>query len=72
MEYELLIEAINPCGGSAHATRAILEVETDDPVGYVRENAVFPIMDETTLDSGEVIVTTGDGKGYITRYTFTP
>lgn len=69
-EYELLIEAVNPCGGSAHATRTILEIETDDPEGYVRENAVFPIMDIGKNSDGDLVITTGDGKGYITKYTF--
>ncbi len=69
-EYELLIEAINPCGGSAHATRTILEIETDDPERYVRENAVFPIIDTGKNSDGDLVITTGDGKGYITKYTF--
>ena len=58
-EYELCIEAMNPCGGSQYARREILEVETDDPVEYVRQNAMFPILGERrhqqagTLSGGE-------------------
>lgn len=69
-EYELCIEAMNPCGGSQYARREILEVETDDPVAWVRANAQFPIMD--VADMGDIIlITTGDGHGYVTRYSFT-
>ena len=68
--YELVIEAMNPCGGSTHAIRTILEIETDDPEKYVRENAVFPIMDTGKNSEGDLVITTGDGKGYITKYTF--
>lgn len=69
-KYELLTEACTPCGGTAHAIRTILEVETDDPERYVRENGVFPIMDVGKNSDGDLVITTGDGKGYITKYTF--
>ncbi len=69
-EYELCIEAMTPCGGSKHARREILDVETDDPVAYVKTHAMYPILD--VADAGDLIViTTGDGHGYLTRYTFT-
>ena len=69
-EYELCIEAMTPCGGSKYARREILEVETDDPVAYVKANAQFPILD--VADAGDlIIITTGDGHGYVTRYSFT-
>lgn len=71
-EYELCIESMNPCGGTAHARREILEVETDSPENYVRENAPLPILDITETADGSTVITTGDGHGYITRYTFTP
>ncbi len=69
-EYELCIEAMNPCGGSKYARREILEVETESPEAYVKANAPLPILDVTETDEGTVI-TTGDGTGYITRYIFT-
>ena len=70
-EYELSIEAINPCGGSKYARREILEVEAESPESYVKANAIFPILDVTEQTDGTVIITTGDGHGYITKYTFT-
>ena len=70
-EYELSIEAINPCGGSKYARREILEVEAESPESYVRANATFPILDMTQAADGSTVITTGDGHGYITKYIFT-
>lgn len=70
MEYEVLIEQINPCGGVAHSIKSFAEVETDDPEGYVRENARFPIIESGRNADGDLVITAGDGKGYLTRYTF--
>ena len=70
-EYEVATEYINPCGGSEYAIRDILEVETDDPVAYVRKEGRFPILEVTTDKNGDLLVITGDGKGYFLRYTFT-
>ena len=70
-EYEVSIEAINPCGGSKHARREILEIQAESPESYVRANAIFPILDITEAADGSVVITTGDGHGYITRYVFT-
>ena len=69
-EYEVATEYINPCGGNEYAIRDILEVETDDPVEYVRKEGRFPIMEVTTDKNGDLLVITGDGKGYFIRYTF--
>lgn len=71
MEYELMMETINPCGGDRHAIREFLEVETDDPEAYVREQGRFPIVDVTLAGNGDLVIVTGDGKGYVIRYTFT-
>lgn len=70
-EYEVLIEDINPCGGSAHAKKEIIEVEADSPESYVRQNGRFPILEQSVNADGDVVITTGDGHGYIIRYTFT-
>lgn len=70
-EYEVLIEDINPCGGAAYGKKEILEVEADSPESYVRDCGRFPIMEQTTNAAGDVVITTGDGKGNIVRYTFT-
>ena len=69
-EYEVATEYINPCGGNEYAIRDILEVETDDPVEYVRKEGRFPIMEVTTDKNGDLLIITGDGKGYFIRYTF--
>lgn len=70
-EYEVATEYINPCGGNEYAIREITEIETDDPVEYVRREGRFPIMEVTTDKNGDLLVITGDGKGYFLRYTFT-
>ncbi len=70
-EYELCVEAMTPCGGSKHARREILEVQTDSPEAYVKANAMFPILEIADSGNGSVIITTGDGHGYLTRYIFT-
>ena len=69
-EYELCIETMNPCGDSQYAQRSIQDVETDSPENWVKANAPLPILDITEAD-GSIIITTGDGHGYITRYMFT-
>jgi hypothetical protein len=70
-EYEVCSEYINPCGGSEYAIREIFEVETDDPVEYVRREGRFPIVEVTEDKNGDLLIITGDAKGYIIRYTFT-
>ena len=70
-EYEVLKETINPCGGEQYAIREFMEIETDDPAAIVDGNTRFPIMDQGENSSGDLVITCGDGKGYIVRYTFT-
>jgi len=69
--YELVIETINPCGGAKHAIREILEIDAVSPEAYVKENGRFPVMEIIEKDDGDKVIITGDGKGYIIRYTFT-
>lgn len=69
-EYELCMEAMTPCGGAKYARRQILEIEAENPESYVKANAPLPILEVTQAD-GSVVITTGDGVGYITRYIFT-
>lgn len=71
-EYEVLIEDINPCGGSAYARKTFVEVETDDPIAYVKENSKYPIIETTENADGDLVVVTGNASGYITKFTFTP
>ena len=70
MEYEVIVEEMNPCGGSAHARRSILEVTADSPESYVRSNGRLPILDITEAADGSTCIITGDGAGYFIRYTF--
>ena len=44
-EYEVLVETINPCGGAKHCIKEFIDVETDDPEAWVRENGRWPITD---------------------------
>lgn len=69
-EYEVLVEDINPCGGSQYGKKTFLEVEAESPEAYVRQNAKWPILDTARNADGDVIITTGDGSGNIIRYTF--
>lgn len=70
-EYELILEQMTPCGGPSHAIKSFLTVETDSPEAYVRENGRFPIMEVAKNTDGDTVITAGDGKGYMDRYTFT-
>ena len=70
-EYEILIETINPCGGERHAAKEFLETEAESPEAYVAENGRFPVIDSGRNASGDTVITTGDGKGNLIRYTFT-
>ncbi len=70
-EYEVLIETVNPCGGEAHASKDFLEIEAESPEAYVAANARYPVIDSGRNSAGDVVITTGDGRGTIVRYTFT-
>ena len=70
-EYEVLIETINPCGGEAHANKEFKEIEAEDPELWVKENGRFPVLDSGKNLAGDTVITTGDGKGTLIRYTFT-
>lgn len=70
-EYEVLIETINPCGGEGHAKKEFLEIEAENPEQYVADNGRYPVMSTGKTPEGDVIITTGDGKGSMVRYTFT-
>lgn len=69
-EYEVLVETINPCGGARHAKKEFVEIEAESPEAYVKENAQYPVIDSGANSNDDVIITTGDGKGNIIRYTF--
>ena len=69
-EYEVFVEDINPCGGSKHAKKSMLEVEAVSPEAYVKENGRFPIMEQFQNANGDTVIVTGDGSGNMVRYTF--
>ena len=69
-EYEVFIEDINPCGGSQHAKKELIEVEAESPEDYVKKNSRFPIIDITQNADGDTVITTGDGMGNFLKYTF--
>ena len=68
--YEVVIETINHCGGSKHAIKEIIEVDAVSPEAYVEANKRFPVMEIIEKPDGDKVIITGDGKGYIIRYTF--
>ncbi|MGM9660820.1 MAG: hypothetical protein ACI3WQ_09505 [Faecousia sp.] len=70
-EYEVLVETINPCGGQRRAKKEFLEIEAESPEAYVAENAQYPVMDTGKNADGDVVITTGDGRGNMVRFTFT-
>ena len=70
-EYEVLIETVNPCGGERHADKEFLEIEAESPEAYVAANARSPGIDSGKNAAGDVVITTGDGRGTLVRYTFT-
>ena len=69
-EYEICIESMNPCGGSKHAIREIIEAECESPEAYVQAHGRLPVMDTLKNADGDIVIVTGDSKGYIIRYTF--
>ena len=69
-EYEVMIEDINPCGGSQYAKKEFLEVEAESPEAYVKANGKWPILDTAKNADGDTVITTDDGAGNLIRYTF--
>ena len=69
-EYEVLVETINPCGGAKHSIKEFMDVETGDPMAWVKTNGRFPVRDTVTTPAGELKIITGDVAGNIVTYTF--
>lgn len=70
-QYEVLVETINPCGGESRAKREFIEIEAESPEAYVAENGQYPVLDTGKNSDGDTVITTGNGKGILVRYTFT-
>ncbi|MCQ2405879.1 MAG: hypothetical protein MJ067_01505 [Oscillospiraceae bacterium] len=69
-EYEVSIEEVTPCGGDKHARRSIIEIETDSPENWVRENCAFKILDVITCENGDIRIIAGSDAGYRNTYVF--
>lgn len=69
-EYEVFIEDINPCGGTKYGKKKMIEVEAESPEAYVKLIGRFPIIEKGVNEKGDVVITTGDGKGSFVKYTF--
>ena len=54
-EYEIIIEMINPCGGTKHAQNEIIEAEAESPEAYVKEHGIFPVMDVSKILPGMLL-----------------
>ena len=48
----------------------IIEANIASPEAFVKEKGRFPIIDKIENPDGGVVIVTGDGKGYMVRYTF--
>ena len=69
-KYEVIVEKIIPCGGGSSGGKDFIDVETDSPEAYVKENGQYPIIDDLVNANGDMVITTGDGKGSFIKYTF--
>ena len=70
-EYEVAIEEVTPCGGDKHARRSVMEIETDSPESWVKENSPFAVMDIIECENGDLKIITGSDAGYRNTYIFT-
>ena len=57
-------------GGDRHSQQEIVEAKIESPEAFVKEKGRFPIIDKIENPDGGVVIVTGDGKGYMVRYTF--
>ena len=69
-EYELVIESYNPCGGTTYAQKQFLEIETDDPVAYVKNYAKVDNVKIFSENADETILMVEEN-GYVQKYYFT-
>ncbi len=70
-EYEIIVEDMTPCGGVKYAQREVIEAEAESPEAWVKAHGRHAlILDVSKNAKGDTVIKTGDGKGYITIYTF--
>ena len=70
-EYEVLIETINPCGVRRMRTRSSGRSRPTARRLMSANRGRYPILDSGKNAAGDTVITTGDGKGVMIRYTFT-
>lgn len=72
MEYEIITEVFNPCGGDRPMSTSFEETTIDDPESYVR--SLHPAEASLELskreENGSLVIEINI-KGNITRFTFT-
>ena len=68
MWYEVIVETVEPLGPDPFKKR-FEEVETDDPLAYVKSHCKYPIIEDDENQYGERVITCGDGK-FTAKYTF--
>ena len=66
-EFEILIEDINPCGGSQFAKREILEAEAESPEDYVLKNGRFPILSSEVNADGDTVISPATATGMLSN-----
>lgn len=68
--YEVMVEIISRCSGPGRARKDFREVEAESPEHYAAANSPYPVMDTAHTPEGDYIISTGDGKGSMIRFTF--
>lgn len=69
-EYEVVIESYNPCGGVSYAQKKFMEIETDDPIQFVKNYAFVDKVDVFS-DNGDELILLVEENGYVQKYYFT-
>lgn len=70
-EYEVLIERSQPpCGGKPSKIQTFVEIETDDPLGYVLSQEKDREFEQSYDRNGDLVFTSGEGVRQI-KFTFT-
>ena len=68
MLYEVIVEEVLPLGPNPYQ-KHFEDIETDDPLAYVKSHCKYPIIETDTNQYGETVITCGDGQ-YTVKYTF--
>lgn len=68
MLYEVIVEEVLPLGPNPYQ-KHFEDIETDNPLEYVKSHCKYPIIETDTNQYGETVITCGDGQ-YTVKYTF--